>query len=66
MLYKTGTRSKVKKVANKRPKIMVIAMGLNIAVPPHHSGIMPSTVVAVVNRIGLTRCRQASIGSSIS
>ena len=39
-------------------------MGLNMAVPPHQSGIMPSTVVAVVRIIGLKRCRHASTTAS--
>lgn len=54
--YSTGTTSNVSAVANARPNMIVIAIGLNIAEPPHSSGIMPRTVVAVVNIIGLRRC----------
>ena len=59
MAYNTGTTSSVSAVANARPNMIVIAIGLNIAVPPHSNGVMPNTVVAVVSRIGRKRCWQA-------
>ena len=51
--YSTGTTSSVRAVAKASPNMIVIAIGTNIAVPPHNNGIMPSTVVAVVSSIGL-------------
>ena len=36
-------------VAKASPKIIETAIGLNIAVAANQSGIMPSTVVAVVS-----------------
>ena len=44
--------------------MMVIAIGLNIAVPLIHNGVMPSTVVAVVSMIGRKRCRQELVTAS--
>ena len=35
--YRTGTTSNVNAVANASPNIIVIAIGLNIAVPPQSS-----------------------------
>ena len=54
--YKTGTTNKVRAVANARPNMIVIAIGLNMAVPPHSNGVIPRTVVAVVSRMGRNRC----------
>ena len=48
-----GVTNNVRLVANVSPKMIVITIGLNIAVPPHNKGVMPSTVIAVVRRIGV-------------
>ena len=57
--YSTGTTRSVNALAKARPKIIVIAIGLNMAVPPQSNGVMPRTVVAVVNSMGRILCWQA-------
>jgi hypothetical protein len=53
--YSTGTTPNVNSVENNNPAMIAIAIGSHIAPPPRYNGISPSTVVAVVSKIGRKR-----------